>query len=260
MANAVDERIVAAKFDSSDFEKGVDKTIKKLDELEEKLDMKDVGKGLEESSKKTQKATESLSKSMENLENRFTSFMGLIKQKTLESLADTVVNSFWKMEKATLGFFRSMTTGQIGAGMEKYNEMLTAVRMVTNSTYYASEEDKKAGKKTHYTQEDAYESLKQLQFYADETSYSFTQMTDSMSKMVSAGVDLETATKNVQGIASAAAAAGVNATDASRAFFNLSQAYSSGSLKYTDYRSLQLLNMTNENFEEAMLEAAKDLK
>ena len=35
MASEVEERIVAAKFDSSDFEKGVNKTIKKLDELKD---------------------------------------------------------------------------------------------------------------------------------------------------------------------------------------------------------------------------------
>ena len=33
MANEVEEKIVSAKFDSSNFEKGVNKTVKKLDEL-----------------------------------------------------------------------------------------------------------------------------------------------------------------------------------------------------------------------------------
>ena len=40
MSNAVDERIVEAKFDAADFEKGVDKTIKKLDELKKELNRK----------------------------------------------------------------------------------------------------------------------------------------------------------------------------------------------------------------------------
>ena len=48
MATNIDERIVAAKFDASDFEKGVDKTIKKLDELKKELNLKDATKGVEE--------------------------------------------------------------------------------------------------------------------------------------------------------------------------------------------------------------------
>ena len=49
MSTAIDERIVTAKFDASDFEKGVNKTIKKLDELKRTW-----------ISKKLQKASKSL--------------------------------------------------------------------------------------------------------------------------------------------------------------------------------------------------------
>ena len=39
VSEAVDTRIVEAKFDSSQFEKGVDRTVKKLDELKKSLNM-----------------------------------------------------------------------------------------------------------------------------------------------------------------------------------------------------------------------------
>lgn len=248
----VEERIVAAKFDSSDFEKGVDKTIKKLDELKENLDFKKTGKSIEELGKKTKEATDSINSNVEKLSDRLTTFTGMLKQKFLGGLADQVVGVFFKMENAVKSFMHSMTFDQISAGMQKYEDALTSVRMITNSFYKDAN-----GKMVRYTQDQAYESIRALQQYADETSYSMTQMTDAMSKMVSAGVGLKQAEKNVQGIANACAAAGVNATEAQRAFFNLSQAYSSGSLKYTDYRSLQLLNMTNENFENQLLAAAE---
>ena len=60
MSATVDERIVAAKFDASDFEKGVDKTIKKLDELKKSLDMKGTSKSVEELAEKAKTSTESM--------------------------------------------------------------------------------------------------------------------------------------------------------------------------------------------------------
>lgn len=248
---SVDERIVEAKFDASDFEKGVDKTIKKLDELKESLNLKDAGKSVSELADETKQATEKASSSLTQLEDRLTSFAGMLKQKLLSGLADQVVGVFFKMENAVTGFVKSMTIGMSNAGMAAYEQMLTSVRMVTN----AFKRDDKGKIIGYYSVDEAYGALEQLKTYADETSYSMDQMTDAMSKMVAAGVPLEDAAKNVQGIANACANAGINATDAARAFFNLSQAYSSGSLKYTDYRSLELLNMTNESFKQAMLDA-----
>ena len=66
---------------------------------------------------------------------------------------------------------------------------------------------------------------------------------DAASDEGAAGVDLDTATKSVEGIANACATAGINATDAQRAFYNLSQAYSTGSLKYTDYRRINFYSL-----------------
>ena len=241
MATNIDERIVAAKFDASDFEKGVDKTCKKLDELKKSLDLKDAAKGVKELAEKTEASTDSMSKSLDKLTERFTTFFGMIKQKLLSGLADEVVGVFFKMEQGVKSFIKSISTDQVSVGMSKYEQMLASVR-----TMMAAGESEGA----------AYAAIGNLRDYSDQTSYSLSQMTDALSKLRAAGVDLDTATKSVEGIANACANAGINATDAQRAFFNLSQAYSSGTLKYTDYRSLELLNMTTEKFKENILEAA----
>lgn len=242
MATNIDERIVAAKFDASDFEKGVDKTIKKLDELKKSLNLKDATKGVEELAEKTEASTNSMSKSLDTLTERFTTFVGMIKQKILSGLADEVANVFLKMEQGVTGFIRSISSDQVSAGMSKYEQMLTSVRIMMS-----------AGE----SEGSAYSAIGQLRDYSDQTSYSLSQMTDALSKLRAAGVDLDTATRSVEGIANACANAGINATDAQRAFFNLSQAYSSGVLKYTDYRSLELLNMTTADFKDKILEAAE---
>lgn len=240
MATNIDERIVAAKFDASDFEKGVNKTIKKLDELKKSLDLKDATKGVKELAEKTEASTDSMSKSLEKLTERFTTFVGMIKQRILGGLADEVANVFLRMEQSVTRFIRSISTDQISSGMQKYQSMLTSVRQMVNAGYDQSQIEK---------------VLERTRLYSDETSYSFEQMADAMSKMTAAGVDLDTAGKAVEGIANACANAGINANDASRAFYNLSQAYSKGKLEYTDYRSLELLNMTTKEFKEQMLEA-----
>lgn len=248
MATTVDERIVAAKFDASDFEKGVNKTIKKLDELKKSLNLKDATKSVEELAEKTEASTSSMSKSLDTLTDRFTTFTGMIKQKILGGLADEVAGVFLKMEQSVTSFIKSISTDQIGAGLSKYQQLLTSVRVMVSSGV---------------SETDAYKSLEDLTGYVDQTSYSLTQMTDALSKMVSAGLKgedgLEVATKAVQGIGNACADAGINAQDAQRAFYNLAQAYGKGKLEYTDYKSLELLNMTSANFKQNLLDAAVEV-
>lgn len=241
MSATVDERIVAAKFDASDFEKGVDKTVKKLDELKKSLDLSEATKSVKDLAEKTETSTKSLSSSLDKLTERFTTFTGMIKQRILGGLADEVAGVFFKMENSVKSFIKGISSDQVSAGMYKYEEMLKSVRVMMS-----------AGE----SENSAYAHINQLREYSDQTSYSLSQMTDALSKMRAAGVDLDTATRSVEGIANACANAGINATDAQRAFFNLSQAYSSGILKYTDYRSLELLNMTTEEFKNQIMEAA----
>lgn len=241
MSEAVDTRIVEAKFDSAQFEKGVDRTVKKLDELKKSLNLEESGKSITDLAAKTQSATEKASSAIEQLENRFTSFTGMLKQKLLSGIADEIVGVFFKIKNGVESMVRSLSSAQVSVGMSKYEQMLTSVRTMVASGS---------------SEEAAYKAIETLGLYADQTSYSLDQMTSALSKMKAAGVGLETGTKAVEGISNACAIAGINATDASRAFYNLSQAYSSGVLKYTDYRSLELLNMTTLDFKENMLEAA----
>lgn len=244
MAATVDERIVAAKFDASDFEKGVNKTIKKLDELKKSLNLTDTAKSIKETAEKTEESTNSMSGSLEKLTERFTTFTGMIKQKILGGLADEVANVFLRMEQSVKSFIKSISSDQVGNGLYKYYEVLTAVRVMDSAGVGQSK---------------AYESIEDINEYVKETSYSLTQMTDALSKMVAAGVNVDDATKSVQGIANACADAGVNAQDAQRAFYNLAQAYGKGKLEFTDYKSLELLNMTTATFKQNLLDAAVEV-
>ena len=240
MSDTVDTRVVEAKFDAEDFEKGVDKTLAKLDELKKSLNMKDTGKSVTEFSKITSEATEKANSSLEKLTDRLTTFTGQLKNQLISGLASEVSNTFLSMERSITGFFRTITSGSISSGMNRYTEILTSVR-----TMVAAGKD----------QTEAYDAIKKLGEYADQTSYSLSQMAGTMSKMVAAGAGVEEARKSVEGLANMAAAAGVNIYDANRAFLNFSQAYSSGKMEIRDWLSFESLNMSTEKTMKLFMEA-----
>ena len=71
-------------------------------------------------------------------------------------------------------------------------------------------------------------ALKELNEYSDKTIYNFSQMAKNIGTFTAAGVELETATASIKGIANLAALSGSNAEQASTAMYQLSQAISAG--------------------------------
>lgn len=244
MAETVDTRVVEAKFDSSQFEKGVDKTVKKLDELKKSLELKDTGKTVAEFASKTQEATEKASNSLEKLNDRFTSFTGMLKQKFISGIADEVVGAFFKMKQSFESFVSSLSTGQIGQGMQRYTDILTSVRTMTAAGV---------------NQGAAYDAIERLGIYADQTSYSLDELVSTMSKFKTAGASLDTARRMVEGLSNAAASMGVNAQQAGRAYLNMQQAYSKGAMLQEDWRGFESLPMVGEKFNQKILEAAESV-
>jgi len=243
MSDAVDTRIVEAKFDSSDFEKGVNKTVKKLDELKKALELKDTGKSITDLTKTANEGIEKAGNSLDKLSNRLTTFTGMVKNQLLGGLAQQVSNVFLQIEQGIMGFVHSISGGQVSAGLNKYTEILNAVRVMT-----ASGVDQSA----------AYEAVKRLGEYSDQTSYSLSQMTSGMSKLVAAGAKLGDAEKMMEGLSNMAASAGVNIYDANRAFLNFSQAFSSGSMRIQDWMSLENLNMATKDVMDIFMQAGAE--
>ena len=223
-AETVDTRVVEAKFDSKQFEQGVDRTVKKLDELKKSLNLKDGEKSVAEIGNKISETSEKASNSLEKLEQRFTSFFGMLKQKLISGIADEIVGSVFKVKNAINGLVSSLSTGQIGYGMQRYTDILTSVRTLTASGVNEGA---------------AYETIERLGEYADQTSYSLDQLVSTMSKFKTAGADLGTAQRMVEGLSNAAASMGVNAQDAARAYLNLQQAYSKGKMTQADWISFE---------------------
>lgn len=244
MAESVDTRIVEAKFDSSQFEEGVNKTVKKLEELKKSLNLKDTETSVTDLASKTSEATSKMSSSLEQLENRLTTFTGMLKNKLLSGIADEVVSAIYKIKNSFEGLVSTLSTGQISYGLNRYTEIMNSVRTLTFSGV---------------DQSVAYETIERLGTYADQTSYSLDQLVSTMSKFKTAGADLDTAERMVIGASNAAASMGVNATEASRAYLNLQQAYSKGYMQQNDWQSFESLPMVGTKFNQAILDAAENI-
>mgnify|MGYP001320359541 CR=1 FL=1 len=71
-------------------------------------------------------------------------------------------------------------------------------------------------------------------------------MVSNIGKFTSAGVELETATSAMIGIANWAAMAGGGINEASRAMYNLSQSIGMGGVKLMDWRAIENGNIATK--------------
>ena len=236
--SSIDSRIVQMQFDNSQFEKGVSKSLKTLDELKKNLRFDEYEKEL----KGLQKSGDSFSllkmaNSVEEVSQKF-SALGVIGKRVLENLTDKAVEAGTK-------FVKSLSIDQINAGFSRYADKTQAVQTIMAAT----------GEDIGVISE----QLNRLAMYADETSYNFVDMTSNIGKFTSMGVDLKTATTAMMGISNWAAISGQHATEASRAMYNLSQALGMGAVKLMDWKSIENANMGTKEFKETAIETAKAL-
>ncbi len=99
-------------------------------------------------------------------------------------------------------------------------------------------------------------ALDDLNTYADQTIYNFTEMTRNIGTFTAAGLELEPAVQSIKGIANVAAYSGASATDATRAMYQLSQALSAGVVTLQDWRSVENANMGGRKFVQALADMA----
>ena len=107
------------------------------------------------------------------------------------------------------------------------------------------------------TLEDVNEALEELNTYADKTIYNFADMTKNIGTFTAAGVDLDTSVQAIKGIANLAALSGANSQKASNAMDQLSQAIASGTVRLTDWMSVEHSDIGGKTFQEALKETAR---
>ena len=224
----IDEEIVRMKFENADFNNDIQDSISSIDELDEKLDDLSDNKGL----KGLEEETEQVSIKFDAL------------RIAVETAVYRIVNSVVDGVAIIKNKLDSVTIDPIMMGFSKYEEKINAVQTIMNAT--------------GMTIEEVENRLEKLTWFTDETSYDFSEMVSTLSKFTAAGVGLDESVTAMIGIANWAGTAGVNAQRANRAFYNLSQAIGSGSIKVRDWVSIEAINMNTAEFMNTVIETGKE--
>jgi len=227
MANdTVDTKVVRMEFDNKQFEKNVKQTTKSLNNLRNSLDFKGVGDGLDK-----------VRLQISTLQIAMTTFVARLTNKLI-NLGTVII--------------KSLSIDNIASGWSKFGEKTIAVAtMMAQRIRVAGEEITDLAKKTEVVNK----LLEKLTWFADETSYSLSDMTNYASKFIAAGVDLDKAVNAMEGIATWSALAGQGTQKASIAMMQLSQAMGR-SINRQDWISIQNAGMDMEEFRDKVLETA----
>lgn len=241
MSRQIDERVVQMEFDNQKFEKNVKESMSTLDKLKKALKIDKAAESLEDLQKVGDRFNlDRVGKSVEYIADQF-NLLGKIGQRIKEDIAGYVagiVENFMSIPK-------KLSLDQISAGWEKYGDKASSVQTIMSAT----------GKSV----EEVENQMKKLMWFTDETSYSFTDMSDNIGKFTNAGVDLETATTAMIGISNWAAVSGANVEQAGRAMYNLSQAMAVGQVKLMDWRSIESATMSTVEFKQNVIDTAVEL-
>lgn len=235
MSKTIDQRVVEMRFDNQHFEKNVQTSMSTLDRLKKSLNLSGASKGLENISAAAKNNNLGLlGSAAEQVGVKF-SAMQIAGTTAIARLTNNVVASAERMVKA-------LTIDPVKSGFNEYELKMNSVQTIMASTGESIET--------------VNQYLEELNKYADQTIYSFQDMTSNIGKFTNAGVKLEDAVMAIKGISNEAAVSGANANEASRAMYNFSQALSAGYVKLIDWKSIENANMATVEFKNQLIESA----
>ena len=239
MSKQIEERVVSMQFDNSRFERNVSQSMSTLDKLKQKLNLSGASKGLENVQTAASKVDmHGLANNVETVRARFSALevMGVT---ALANITNSAVNAGKRMISA-------LTIQPITTGFDEYKTQLTATQTILANVGHKGK-----------TLDDVNAALDELNEYADQTIYNFTEMTKNIGLFTNAGVDLDRSVEAIKGFSNAAAMAGTDSTRTSMAMYQLSQAMSAGKVQLRDWISLEQANITGERFRDILIETAK---
>lgn len=239
MSQEVDQRVVEMRFNNANFEKNTRKTVASIDKLMEKLQFKGAEKGFEKLDKAAKDVDLGvIARSVETLEERF-SALNVVATAALVNITNRVVNAGEKIVK-------SLTLDGMMKGFGEYETQINSVQTILANT---------ADKGTTLNQVN--KALDELNRYADQTIYNFTEMTRNIGTFTAAGVGLNKSVAAIKGIANLGAISGSSSQQVSTAMYQLSQALASGTVKLQDWNSVTNAGMGGRIFQNSLMETAR---
>lgn len=221
--SSVDDRIVNMQFNNKQFVEGAAESQRSLEGLDRTIANTGKSGGLE-----------TMGTAVDGIRTKF-SAMEIAGAAALATIVS-------KATSAGLGLIKSLTLDPITQGFSEYTTNLNSIQTVMANT----------GESVNVV--NGY--MQKLNQYSDQTIYNFSEMARNIGTFTAAGVDLETATSAIQGIANLAALSGSNSQQASTAMYQLSQAIAAGRVGLMDWNSVVNAGMGGKVFQTALAQNA----
>lgn len=241
MSTQVDQRVVEMRFDNAQFERNISQSTESLENLKKALQLDDAGKSFDNIEKAAKGLNlSSITEQVQSVKTSFSaleSFASGVFQKLGFNLADYI-----QKFSSTLNQFSLF--GQFNEGFGKYSQINQSIQTITAAGY---------------SMEDVSKTMEKLTWFADETSYGLSDMTDNMAKFTAQNVPLEQSATAMEGIAVWAARSGQESQAAARAMYNFAQALGVGAVTTIDWKSIENANMATAEFKKTAIDAALKL-
>lgn len=239
MSKTIDQRVVEMQFNNRNFERNVSTTMSSVEKLKQSLNFTGAAKGLENVSSAAKKVDmNGLGSAVETVRARFSALevMGVT---ALANITNSAINAGKRM-------ISSFTIDPIISGFQEYETQMNAIQTIMSNT-----------RSKGSTLEEVKDALAELNTYADQTIYNFTEMTRNIGTFTAAGVGLDESVNAIKGIANLAAVSGSNSQQASAAMYQLSQALAAGRVSLMDWNSVVNAGMGGELFQNALIRTAQ---
>jgi tape measure domain-containing protein len=238
MSTNVTNEVVELQFKNQQFEQGVKESLDSVEKLKKGLQFEGTSSGLEKVTRAAKSVASDglmgIQESVTAVENKF-SAMQVVATTALVNITNSALN-------AGKNLLSSLTIEPISQGYSEYELKMNSVQTIMAST--GESLDTVNG------------YLDELNTYADQTIYSFSDMTSNIGKFTNAGVSLDKAVGAIKGISNAAAVSGANTSQASHAMYNFAQALSAGYVKLIDWKSIETATMSTVEFKQQLIDAA----
>lgn len=235
----IEERIVNMRFNNSGFASGVQSTMSLLDRLKGALRLGGASRGIDDVNASMGRFN--VNPLMGGLQVAQSGFSSL---QTIATGALLTIGN--KITDLGLQLSGGLSIKPVMDGFREYETKIGSIQ-----TIYANTHEKYG---TSY--DDITNSLNELNHYADQTIYSFGDMTKNIGLFTNAGLELNESTSMIKGFSNAAAASGTDAQRAAGAAYQLSQGLSQGKITLMDWNSLVYAGMGNAVMKEGLVDIA----
>lgn len=242
MSETIDSKVVEMRFDNKDFEANTRTTMSTLDKLKAKLHFPGASKGLEEIGQTAKRVDFSgMSSGIQTVQMKFSALqvMGIT---ALQNITNAAISAGKQLTDA-------ITIDPVKDGFAEYETQMNSVQTILANTQKEGTNIDQVNK-----------ALKELNTYADQTIYNFTEMTRNIGTFTAAGVKLDDSVSAIKGIVNLAAVSGSTSQQASTAMYQLSQALAAGKVQLMDWNSVVNAGMGGQVFQDALIRTSEHLQ